>query len=49
MRYYYKSKDNKAYWSLKTPDFKNDKDKVAISENDWNEHLAEIENHDNQN
>ena len=42
MRYYYKTKDNSAWWSLKTPDFANDSDKVAITEQEWNAHLEEL-------
>ena len=46
MRYYYKSKDNKTYWSVKTPEFANDNDKVEITESEWNEHIAELEEHE---
>lgn len=46
MRFYYKSKNGKAWWSLKTPDFAHDNDKVAITENEWNEHIAELEEHE---
>ena len=42
-RYYYKTKDNKGYLNLKTPDFDSDKNYIKITEEEWNEHIAELE------
>lgn len=43
MRYYYKKKDNTAYLSLKTPDYENNEDYVRITEEEWNQHLQQVE------
>lgn len=37
MRYYYKSKDGKGLFNLKTPDLDGNKDFVKISESDFND------------
>ena len=43
MRYYYKSKDNKCYYNLKTPEHQGDKKYVAITEQEFNAHVQELE------
>lgn len=42
-RHYYKAKDGKSWYSLKTPDFADNPDYIEISEQEWNEHIAELE------
>lgn len=41
-RYYYKTADGKAWWNLKTPDFKNDPTKVEITEEEFRAHEEEL-------
>ena len=42
LRFYYKKKDNSAYFCLKTREYDNNPDYVEISEDEWLEHLREI-------
>ena len=42
-RYYYKTTDEKGWLNLKTPDFDGVEGYVAITEEKWNEHIAELE------
>ena len=43
IRYYYKTKDNTGWLNLKTPDYDSVKGYVRITEQEWNEHIAELE------
>lgn len=42
MRFYYKKKDETEWYSLKSPDYKNNDDYVEITEKEWQDHLEEI-------
>lgn len=43
MRYYYKTKDGKTYFNLKEPEHDGDKKYVAITEQEFNAHVQELE------
>ena len=43
MRYYYKTQDESGWLSLKSPDFDNNSNYVKITEQEFNEHLQELE------
>lgn len=43
MRYYYKTQDGKAWWNLKTPDYDNDPNKIKITQEEFEAHIAELE------
>ena len=47
MRYYYKTKDGSCYWSLRTPDFKDDDNIIEITKEEFNEHLKSFEQENN--
>lgn len=42
-RYYYKSKDGKGWLNLKTPDFDHNPSYDKISKEEWDAHVAELE------
>ena len=42
MRYYYKSKDGKTYYNLKTPEHDGDKKFVVITEQEFNAHVEQL-------
>ena len=42
IRYYYKREDGKGWLNLKTPDYDNVEGYVRITEEEWNEHIAEL-------
>ena len=44
-RYYYKNKNNKEWYNLKTPDFDGNEDFVKISETEFNNHSESLRNH----
>ena len=48
MRYYYKTLDNKGFMSYKSP-LENLDGVVAITKEEWNEHMAELEEMENSN
>ena len=41
MRFYYKLPNGSAWWNLKTPD--KPEGAVEITEQEWNQHIAELE------
>lgn len=41
-RFYYKTTDESGWLSLKTPDFDGVEGYISITEEEWNEHCAEL-------